>query len=27
VILFESEWGISWAIERNPGLRLDEIHA
>jgi peptide chain release factor 3 len=27
VILFESEWGISWAIERNPGLRLDDIHA
>ncbi len=27
VILFESEWGISWALERNPGLALEEIHA
>jgi len=27
VILFESEWGISWALERNPGLSLDDIHA
>jgi len=27
VILFESEWGISWALERNPGLLLEDIHA
>jgi len=27
VILFESEWGISWALERNPGLSLEDIHA
>jgi len=27
VVLFESEWGISWALERNPGLLLEEIHA
>lgn len=26
VILFESEWGISWALERNPNLLLQEIH-
>ena len=26
VILFESEWGISWALERNPGLLLEDIH-
>lgn len=27
VVLFESEWGISWALERNPGLRLEDIHS
>lgn len=26
VILFESEWGISWALERNSNLLLQEIH-
>ena len=26
VILFESEWGISWALDRNPGLLLEDIH-
>lgn len=26
VILFESEWGIQWAIDRNKGLSLEEIH-
>jgi peptide chain release factor 3 len=26
VVLFESEWGINWALDRNPGLIFDEIH-
>lgn len=26
VVLFESEWGISWALDRNPNLALEEIH-
>jgi peptide chain release factor 3 len=26
VVLFESEWAIQWALDRNPGLRFDEIH-
>ncbi|MBQ0011391.1 MAG: peptide chain release factor 3 [Clostridiales bacterium] len=26
VVLFESEWAISWALEHNEGLRLDDIH-
>ena len=26
VILFESEWAIQWAIDRNRGLLLEEIH-
>ena len=26
VILFESEWAIQWAIDRNRGLALEEIH-
>ena len=26
VILFESEWGISWALDRNSGLLLEDIH-
>jgi len=26
VILFESEWAIQWAIDRNRGLVLEEIH-
>lgn len=26
VILFESEWAIQWAIDRNRGLILEEIH-
>ncbi len=26
VVLFESEWGIQWAIDRNKGLALEEIH-
>ena len=27
VVLFESEWGVSWALDRNPGLELEEIHS
>ncbi|MHB8962275.1 MAG: peptide chain release factor 3 [Saccharofermentanales bacterium] len=26
VVLFESNWAIGWALERNPGLIFDEIH-
>lgn len=26
VLLFESEWAIQWALERNPGLKLVSIH-
>lgn len=26
VILFESEWAIGWALERNSGLHFEEIH-
>lgn len=26
VLLFESDWAISWALERNPGLELLEIN-
>ena len=26
VVLFESEWAISWALEHNEGLKLDDIH-
>jgi len=26
VVLFESDWAISWALERNTGLRFEEIH-
>jgi len=26
VILFESEWAIQWAVDRNRGLILEEIH-
>jgi len=26
VVLFESDWAINWALDRNPGLIFDEIH-
>ena len=26
VLLFESDWAIDWAIDRNPGLKLASIH-
>jgi peptide chain release factor 3 len=26
VLLFESDWAINWALERNPGLKLASIH-
>ncbi len=26
VVLFESEWAIDWALQRNPGLHFEEIH-
>ncbi|MBN1891975.1 MAG: peptide chain release factor 3 [Clostridiales bacterium] len=26
VVLFESAWAIDWALERNTGLRFEEIH-
>lgn len=26
VVLFESDWAIGWALDRNPGLRFEEIH-
>jgi peptide chain release factor 3 len=26
VLLFESEWAINWALDRNPGLKLVSIH-
>ena len=26
VLLFESDWAINWARERNPGLELLEIN-
>ena len=26
VLLFESDWAINWALDRNPGLKLASIH-
>jgi peptide chain release factor 3 len=26
VLLFESDWAINWALDRNPGIRLASIH-
>jgi len=26
VLLFESDWAIDWALDRNPGLKLASIH-
>lgn len=26
VVLFESDWAIHWVLDRNPGLRFEEIH-
>ena len=26
VLLFESDWAIDWAIDRNKGLKLASIH-
>ena len=26
VLLFESDWAIQWALDRNNGLRLASIH-
>ncbi len=26
VLLFESDWAIQWAVDRNKGLVLEEIH-